>query len=379
MKQFLFITTAILLLSACGQKKSEEAMADTATDSTDMKVVLTPAQLKNAGIVSGKMEQREISSILKVNGKIDVPPQNLVSISVPLGGYLKTTQLLPGMHVTKGEVIAVMQDQQYIQLQQDYLTAKAKIGFLENEYKRQKELNQSQASSDKVCQQAESDYRTQRVLITSLAAKLQLAGININKINETNISGSINIYSPISGYITKVNVNIGKYVSPTDVLFELINPTDIHLNLKVFEKNLDKLYIGQKLITYTNNNPDKKYSCEILLIGKDLSMEGNTEVHCHFEQYDKTLVPGTYMNAEIEVKNNQALGLPSEAIVRFEGKQYVYLVKSNSQFEMLEVTVGESENGYTEILLPPNSNLTGADFVTKGAYSLLMMMKNKAD
>jgi membrane fusion protein, heavy metal efflux system len=298
---------------------------------------------------------------------------------VPLGGYLKTTQLLPGMRVKKGEVIAVMQDQQYIQLQQDYLTAKAKIGFLENEYKRQKELNQSQASSDKVYQQAESDYRTQRVLLTSLAAKLQLAGININKINETNISGSINIYSPIDGYITKVNVNVGKYVSPTDVLFELINPTDIHLNLKVFEKNLDKLYIGQKLITYTNNNPEKKYSCEILLIGKDLSMEGNTEVHCHFEQYDKTLVPGTYMNAEIEVKNNQALGLPSEAIVRFEGKQYVYLVKSNSQFEMLEVMVGEIENGYTEILLPPNSNLTGADFVTKGAYSLLMMMKNKAD
>lgn len=379
MKQFIFIITAILLLSACGQKKSEEAIAGTAADSTDMKVVLTPAQLKNAGIVSGKMEQREISSILKVNGKIDVPPQNLVSISVPLGGYLKTTQLLPGMRVKKGEVIAVMQDQQYIQLQQDYLTAKAKIGFLENEYKRQKELNQSQASSDKVYQQAESDYRTQRVLLTSLAAKLQLAGININKINETNISASINIYSPIDGYITKVNVNVGKYVSPTDVLFELINPTDIHLNLKVFEKNLDKLYIGQKLITYTNNNPEKKYSCEILLIGKDLSMEGNTEVHCHFEQYDKTLVPGTYMNAEIEVKNNQALGLPSEAIVRFEGKQYVYLVKSNSQFEMLEVMVGEIENGYTEILLPPNSNLTGADFVTKGAYSLLMMMKNKAD
>lgn len=379
MKQFIFITTAILLLAACGQKKNEAGIAETAAQTDEMEVTLTPAQLKNAGIALGKMEQREISSILKVNGKIDVPPQNLVSISVPLGGYLQTTQLLPGMHVTKGEVIAVMQDQQYIQLQQDYLTAKAKIGFLENEYNRQKELNQSQSSSDKVYQQAESDYRTQRVLLTSLAAKLKLTGININKINETNISGSINIYSPINGYITKVNVNVGKYVSPTDVLFELINPTDIHLNLKVFEKNLDKLYIGQKVLTYTNNNPEKKYACEILLIGKDLSMEGNTDVHCHFEKYDKTLVPGTYMNAEIEVKNNHAPGLPSEAIVRFESKQYVYLVKGKNQFQMLEVTVGESENGYTEIVLPPNSNLASADFVTKGAYSLLMMMKNKAE
>ena len=377
MKQSIFITAIIILLTACAQNKNTEAAPANVSD--EINVSLSSVQLKNAGIETGKMEQREVSSLLKVNGKIDVPPQNMVSISVPLGGYLKTTQLLPGMHVTKGDIIAVMQDQQYIQLQQDYLTARAKIGFLENEYKRQQELNQSQASSDKVYQQAESDYRSQRVLMTSLAAKLQLAGININNISETNVSGSINIYSPISGFVSKVNVNIGKYVSPTDVLFELINPTDIHLNLKVFEKNLDKVFIGQKLLAYTNNHPDKKYPCEILLIGKDLSMEGNTEVHCHFEVYDKTLVPGTYMNAEIEVKNNLAHTLPSESIVRFEGKQFVYKVKSGSQFEMVEVTAGESENGFTEIILPLNSDLAAADFVTKGAYSLLMMMKNKAE
>lgn len=375
MKHFLFLFT-IILLSACNAKKTEAIVAVSKDENT---VILTDAQIKNGGVVIGKMEQKEISNILKVNGKIDVPPQNMISISVPLGGYLKTTKLLPGMHVNKGDVIAVMEDQQYIQLQQDYLTANVRISFLENEYLRQKELNQSQASSDKVYQQAEADYRSQRVLITSLGEKLKLAGINTNKINENNISRSVNIYSPINGFVSKVNVNIGKYVSPTEVLFELINPTDIHLALKVFEKNLDKLYIGQKLTAYTNNNPDKKYSCEILLIGKDLSMEGNTDVHCHFEVYDKTLVPGTYMNAEIEVKNNKALTLPSDAVVRFEGKQYVYKAKGNNQFDMLEVTAGETENGFTEIIFRSTEDMSKADFVTKGAYSLLMMMKNKAE
>lgn len=377
MKHIVFLTAFIILFAACGEKK--KAAEVNKEENMESIVTLTAAQMKNASIATGKMEHREISSILKVNGKIDVPPQNLVSISVPLGGYLKTTQLLPGMHVNKGDIIAVMQDQQYIQLQQDYLTAKAKISFLKNEYERQKELNLSKASSDKVFQQAEADYHSQRVLLTSLAAKLQLAGININKINETSISGSVNVYSPINGFVSKVNVNIGKYVSPTDVLFELINPIDIHLNLKVFEKNLNKLFIGQQLISYTNNDPDKKYPCEIILIGKDLSMEGNTEVHCHFEMYDKTLIPGTYMNAEIEVKNILALTLPSDAIVRFEGKQYVYKIKSSNQFEMVEVNVGESENGFTEIILPPNSDPGIAEFVNKGAYSLLMMMKNKAE
>ncbi|CAN5613219.1 efflux RND transporter periplasmic adaptor subunit [soil metagenome] len=377
MKNIISFLAITLLLASCGSKPNdEESAGETANDTM---VTLTPIQLKNAGIVTGKIEQKEITSILKLNGKIDVPPQNVVSISVPLGGYLKTTKLLPGMHVVKGEVIAVMEDQQYIQLQQDYLTAKTKISFLEKEYVRQKELNESQASSDKVFQQAESDWRTQRILLTSLAQKLQLAGININRVSETNISRSVNILSPINGYVSAVNVNIGKYVSPTDVLFELINPTDIHLALKVFEKDLDKLYIGQKLMAFTNSEPDKKHPCEILLIGKDLSADRNTEVHCHFEDYDKTLIPGTYMNAEVEVKNKQAMLLPEEAIVRFEGRQYVYKALVKNQFEMVAVTVGESEKGFSEIINPQANNLLTADIVTKGAYTLLMMMKNKSE
>jgi cobalt-zinc-cadmium efflux system membrane fusion protein len=333
--------------------------------------------MKNADIETAKPATKEISSILKVNGKVDVPPQNMVSISVPLGGYLKTTKLLPGIHINKGEVIAVMEDQQYIQLQQDYLTAKAAIGYLENEYTRQKELNQSQASSDKVYQQAEAAYRSQRILITSLAQKLQLAGINTERISETNISRSVNIYSPITGYVSKANVNIGKYVSSTEVLFELINPMDIHLALKVFEKNLDKLFIGQQLSAYTNNNPGKKYTCEILLIGKDLSMEGNTDVHCHFDEYDKTLVPGTYMNAEIEVKNKNALVLPEEAVVRYANRQYAFTKKGMNQFAMVEITTGNAENGLIEIL--SGDRLVGRECVIKGAYSLLMSVKNKSE
>jgi len=377
MKSIIYLSVITILLTACGEKKP-------ATDNTGKAentniVTLTDAQLKNASILTGKIEQREISSVLKLNGKIDVPPQNMVSISVPLGGYLKSTKLLPGMHVNKGEAIAMIEDQQYIQLQQDYLTAKARIGYLENEYNRQKDLNQSKASSDKVFQQAEAEYRSQQVLISSLAEKLQLIGINVRTISASKISRSVNIYSPITGFVSKVNVNIGKYVPPTEVLFELVNPTDIHLALKVYEKDLDKLYIGQKLVAYTNNQPAKKHEAEILLIGRDLSADRNADVHCHFETYDKTLVPGTYMNAEVQVKNTKAYAIANEAIVQFEGKQYIYKVIGNRQFEMTEVNTGESENGFTEILLPTKAMTANTVFVTKGAYSLLMMMKNKAE
>jgi membrane fusion protein, heavy metal efflux system len=377
MKQIIFLGSLIILFSACGGKQNSDETGEARAD--DKNVTLTPEQIKNAGLTTGKLQQKTISTILKVNGKIDVPPQNMVSVSVPLGGYLKSTKLLPGMHVKRGEIIAVMEDQQYIQLQQDYLTAKAKISYLENEYNRQKDLNQTRASSDKVFQQSEAEYKSQLVLIASLAEKLKLTGINIDRLSELNISRSVNIYSPINGFVSRVNVNIGKYIAPTEVMFELINPSDIHLALKVFERDLDKLFIGQKLVAYTNNRPDEKHPCEILLIGKDLSPERNTDVHCHFETYDKSLVPGTYMNAEIDVKNNKALALPENAVVSYGGKQFIYRAKGNNQFEMVEVSVGESENGFTEIKIPEGSTLGTSEFVTRGAYSILMLMKNKAD
>ena len=132
-------------------------------------------------------------------------------------------------------------------------------------------------------------------------------------------------------------------------------------------------------MAYTNSQPEKKHLCEVLLIGKDLTAERNTDVHCHFETYDKSLVPGTYMNAEIELRNNKAYVLPADALVRFESKQFVFRVKNKTQFELVEVTAGETENGFTEIFLPDPAGLSASEFVTNGAYSLLMSLKNKAE
>ena len=371
MKNTVITLLGLFFLYSCSNKKTENKTE--ATPAIENTTTLTDAQIKNAGIETGKIEQKEISSLLKLNGKIDVPPQNLVSISVPMGGYLKYTKLLEGMYVTKGQVLCVVEDQQYIQLQEDYLLAKAKIGYAKAEFERQKELNQSKASSDKVYQQALSEYNSLSVMVQSYGKKLEFAGINPSNVSAKNISKSINIYSPISGFVSKVNVNIGKYVNPSDILFEIVNPSDIHLALTVFEKDINKLVIGQSVLAYTNTNPEKKYYCKIILIGKDFSENRSTEIHCHFDKYDKTLLPGMYMNAEIELKSQQSNALPAEAIVNYENKNYIFVAKENKQFEMREVTTGNTENEFTEII---SEDLNEATIVIKGAYSLLMKMKN---
>ena len=374
-KYTLIILTS-MLFNACSINQPSEEPTSVVSENTNL-VELSDAQLKNANIMVGKIASKNMASILKVNGIIDVPPQNMISISVPLGGFLKYTKLLPGMHLLKGESIATMEDQQYIQLQQEYLTTVSNLKFAELEYNRQKELNLSKAASNRALEQAEASFQSLQINAKSLSEKLKLIGINPENLSEKTISRSIDIRSPIDGYVSHVNVNIGKYVNPSDVLFELVNPTDIHLGLTIYEKDLDKIFIGQKLQAFTNHKPDLKYPCEIILIGKDLSEERSVEVHCHFEKYDKTLIPGMFMNAELEINSNNAKVLPDEAIVRFENVNYAFIATSKNTFKMVEVKLGSSEKGLTEVTM--DDSFINKNFVLNGAYNLLMQLKNKEE
>ncbi|SFT05871.1 efflux RND transporter periplasmic adaptor subunit [Sphingobacterium wenxiniae] len=376
MKNIILIINIALLLTSCGND-NKQSDAENEQPTQENTLTLTDEQYKNAAIETAKIFTSNISSVLRLNGKIDVPPQSLVSVSVPLGGYLKSTKLLPGMHIRKGDPLAVMEDIQYIQLQQDYLTTKAQLSLTESEYNRQKELNQSKATSDKVFEQARTNYQTQLVLLKSLEEKLKLIGLNPQRIRTGTISKSINIYSPISGFVSEVNVNIGKYVNPSDILFELVNPNDIHLKLTVFEKDINKLDVGQKLLAYSNNHPQTKYPLEVILISKNISGQNAAEVHCQFEQYDKNLLPGMFMNAEIEVSAHNANVLPEEAIVRFENKHYVFVEKGKQTFEMKEVQTGNAENNLVEIINA--EQFDNENIVVKNAYTLLMALKNKAE
>jgi cobalt-zinc-cadmium efflux system membrane fusion protein len=375
MKKFIIILS--IFMAACNSSKNNNETKQ--ANANENNVLLTAEQMKIAGIQTGNAETKTISTVLKVNGVIDVPPQNMVSISFPLGGYLKSTKLLPGMHVSKGEVLAVLEDPQYIQLQQDYLMAKAKLGFSEADFNRQKELNATKANSDKIFQQAKADYESQKVLVKSLSEKLQLIGINPSTLNEDNLSRSVNIYSPINGFVSAVNVNIGRYVSPTDVLFELVNPEDVHLNLTVFENDVNKLSIGQKVVAFNNQNPEKKHEAEIILVSRNLDANRAAEVHCHFKKYDKELLPGMFMNAEINVQSNDALTVPEEAVVRWQNKNYVFTDAGNNNFELTEVQTGVSEKGSVEILTANKEEWSSKKIVTANAYAVLMKMKNSGE
>jgi cobalt-zinc-cadmium efflux system membrane fusion protein len=202
-----------------------------------------------------------------------------------------------------------------------------------------------------------------------------MIGVDPVQLNETSISRSINFNAPISGYVTKVNVNIGKYVTPTDVLFEIINPSDLHVRLIVYENDVTNLKIGNEVVFTTNNDLSKKHVAHVAVITPNINEERTTDVHCHLVNENVRLYPGTYVNAEISLNNAKVDAIPEESIVKWENKPFVFVKQSDQTYKLVAVELGVTTNGFIEV----KTNLKGQEIVLKNAYTLLMKLKNSSE
>jgi cobalt-zinc-cadmium efflux system membrane fusion protein len=376
-KNIIYILIASTLLIACSDRKTAEQEV-LAEESVAQEIVLTQNQLNNIDLSYVNMEQKGIGAIIKANGTIDVPPESMVSISAPMGGNLKYTRLLPGLKVKKGEVLAIVEDQQFVELGREFLTTKNKVELSKIDFQKQKELYAQKAISEKAYLEAKSSLEILDINLQSLSEKLKLIGIDANKLSIDKISSKVNILSPINGYVSKVNVNVGKYLSPNDILFELINPDDIHLNIQIFQRDIPNLTIGQNVITYTNEHPEVKYKADIILIGRGLNENKAVDVHCHFEKPDHDLIPGMFMNVEIESSIKKTWVVKESSVLQFENANYLVLAKNDSTFELLAVKTGIKEKEDIEII-DVTEELKNAKIVGNGAYKILMAMKNKSE
>ncbi len=374
MKQnIMLMLVFITFLFSCSNKTADVTAIEEET--TVEEVELTGAQLNSLSLQLGGIKKQKMSSTLQLQGKIDLPPQNIVSVNFPLGGYLRNTKLIPGMQVSKGDVIAIMEDQAIVQLQQDYLSAKAKYDLIKQEFDRQQILYNSNAATSKAFQNAEGEMKMQSVLVKSLAEKLKLIGLDPQSLTEASISGQLSIRSTINGYVSKVNVNIGKYVQPTETMFELIDPDDIHAALTIFEKDLPYIKIGNTVDIQFMGNTGKSYPAKVILVNKGIDEDRTATAHCHFTVHPNQLYPGMLIQAKVAVSDREVDVLPDDAIVRSGNQHFIFYKTAEKKFTMIPVVTGISADGVTEIQSGLDKISTSSIVLNK-AYQLLGILKN---
>lgn len=390
MKKFLIIAiifTGIASLVSCGSKdnkepvKTEEAQKEEEQEKPD-EATLTAEQMKTIGIELGSIEQKQLTASLKTNGVLKVPNQNKASINSVYSGVIKTLLVQPGNTVSKGQVIATIANPEFIQVQSEWLAINSKIVLAEQEYNRQKELNEGNAGALKNLQAAESNLKALRTSKSSLEQQIQLMGINPSSLSNGKLVSVLAVRSPISGVVSNVMVKMGSYVDVTTVVAEIVDNSQLHLDLFVYEKDLPKLKNKQTIHFTITNNPGKEYDAEIFSLGSSFENESKAvSVHAMVKGDKTGLIDGMNVTANISLDKATLPAIPTEAIVSHQGLDYIFIIdsvdaKNNiTRFKRIPVVKGTSDVGYSEITLLKDIP-QGAKVVVKGAFFILAKQTN---
>ncbi|MDO7845158.1 efflux RND transporter periplasmic adaptor subunit [Hymenobacter sp. M29] len=346
-------------------------------------VTLTPDEQQLAGVRTGPLTERVLGGGLKANGVLDVPPDQLVSISAPLGGIVEATSLLQGSRVRKGQVLAIIRNPEFIQLQQSYLETQSQLTFAKAELERQRELVREEVAPAKNLQRAQAEYGALQAQAAGQLARLRLAGLPVGR---RPFVSTATLRAPKAAFVKAVNVTVGQSVTPTDALFQLVDPDHLHVELTVFEKDVPLLKKNQRIRFTLPNDSSAERTARVYLIGRTVDEQQRTvRVHGHLDQEnDPALLPGMFVRAVVETTNRRVLALPDKAVVDYEGKQYVFRQEPSTAgkqvFKIIEVRRGEQADGYSEVFIPGRAAADStARYVTEGAYSLLSKLKNAGE
>jgi len=386
-QQYKLITAAFFIGLAFASCSGDTGKKETgAKEQTDRAVEekekpdgleLTPTQMQTVGIVTGPIAQKNLDSVIKANGQLAVPPQNKADVSILSGGIINHISVIEGQQVKRGQLLATIKNQDLIKIQQDYLAAKNNFTYVQAEYTRQKQLQEAGAGTGKSFQSAEATYNAERSRLTAYESQLSQLGISPGKIASGNIVSQFPVVSPISGTVGQITANTGAFVQPGTSIMEVVDNSKIHCDLTVFEKDLMHVKVGQKVSFQLTNQENQLITGTINGVNKSFENESKgVTVHAVINNKEqKNLIPGMYVTALISTGTRLMAAVPVDAVVRSEGKQFIFVVipeegKNNTvRFKKAEVVTGVTELGFMQI--KPLQDLPATVKVAlKGAFYL---------
>jgi cobalt-zinc-cadmium efflux system membrane fusion protein len=362
----LFIST---LFSCRNNPATQEEPTSGLVPDSLTTVSLAAAQQETAEVKFGVLQRRSISNTIKTNGYLDTPPQYRATVTPIMAGYVKNTTLLIGDKVKKGQTLVTLTHPDYVSLQQQYLEEIRQLDYLRSEYERQVELDRDRINAKKNLLKATSDYQAAQARIEGLRERLMMLGLKPESVAQGRISSEIRLTSPLNGYITKVNSTIGKLAPPGEVLFEVVNLDHLHVELKVLERDISRVQVGQPF-SFTLTGSDQLNYGEIYLIGKSLEEEDRTiHVHGHPNEDRDYFLPGMYVTGTIYTGADSVWSLPEQAVVSSGQQAYVFKKKSDNSFTKVPVQTGQITEGWIEVM--PGLSLKPEDSIAiQGTYYL---------
>ncbi len=370
MKICLLLFVACVCAAACSSQDAEQP--GTEGGQAD----LNQQQKSLADVRTGQMERRRVSAVVSCTGEIEVPPQGMASVTAPLGGFIVDTDMIPGTLVKKGSLLAKLSNPEYVTLQQSYLETAGQLQFAEQDYARQKTLQEQDATAARKLQESESNLKVLQARLNGLKEQLRMIGVNLSSLANGKIQSVVELRAPIRGYVTTVNHHPGQFVEPREVIFEIVNLDELHLHLNIFEKDVAQVRKGLRVRFHAPGNADT-YWGEVSLVSPQRNETVRTfDVHGHIDAEDTKLKPGMYIEAEILTSNDSVYAVPERAIVQDQNNFYV-LTEEGGRYSRNAVETGEKMDGWVAIRNP--ETLKDKTIVIDGATRVFAAMARKGD
>lgn len=300
MKKMIFPAVAVLLASCNpSDKQTTQQTAETQTETATTETAPSADSLQVDGITGAT----NVANASTFNGTLVIPPQHFAAITLPMGGIVKNLSLLPGTYVQKGKVLATLENPEFITLQQEYLDSRAQLEYLEAEYHRQQTLSQEEAASQKKLQQSKADYLSMKSRMQAAVAQLQLLGIQPEKLVGHGISPSLEIKAPISGYVSNLQANLGKFLDAGEPLCEIIDKSRMMVRLVAYEKDLENLEVGCPLLFHINGLGNTTFHGKLIAIGQEVDDTNRSiELYAEVTENNPLFRPGMYVSARMGKK-----------------------------------------------------------------------------
>lgn len=381
MKFYILAGFLVFSLTSCNQQtvtNTENEPEESEVSEGMTPVHLNDQQVSALSIKIDTLSKFDFKDVVVVNGYLNVSPQDKASVTAIFGANIVSINVFEGDRVEKGQTLAYLSHPDLLDVQTEYINAQNQLVFMEKEYKRQKKLYEEQVSSGKVYQKTQADYFMLKGDVLNLEAKLRLLHLKPSKIRQGAIYEKIPVQSPIDGYVEKINIKTGQFVEPQKSMFEIVNNDRIHADLMVFEKDVYKVKIGQKVVFSVESLPGGTMTATIFAVGK--SFEQNPKavhVHANIDNKRGILIPGIYITGRISTNNVLVDALPEKAVVNERGKSYIFTSEQDDDgwlFTPVEVISGQKEDGWIEIKLF-SSLPVDQKVAWNGAYYLLSEMK----
>ena len=327
MKKSLFLLAALAVLSSCGLKKQQEE--------TMVSEVLTKVETQIATVQTVDMDQ-VYSSTVQAFAVNNIAPQS--------GGRIKNIKAEVGQFVSKGQILATMDE---LQLEQ----SKVKLENDQKEYDRLKALLDEGGV-------AQSDFD-----------QIEMA-LKVSKSTIENLEQNTYLRSPITGVVTARNYDKGDMYAMAQPIFTVQQISPVKLLVPISEADYSKAKVGTQVVVTADALPGKTYSGKIVRLYPTIDANTHTfSAEVNVTNGNRELRPGMFARVQVNLGSSENIVIPDASIVKQQGsgKRYVFVLTADGTVDQRFVELGRHFDSKYEIL----SGLeAGEKVVVKGASTL---------